>query len=354
MKKIRILVAEDTKEARDILVENLTDYELEKYGNNNVFEITKAESFVKASQLIKESGKNGTPYEVFFCDIDFTEDNKGGKRDSGFELIKLAFEISNITNIYTYSGQFKAADLWDGYEPLVSKGLVIKTFDKSHTEGGEMEWVKSNFDDLFNRLADEKILWDIWSNHELVKKSVATKVFSEDAMENLLAQNEIISNLDTILFLTKKLPDFDAEKVIYRLIIQLYHRSLESFCRGSKSDDEIYNDSMANKKKVEELTNQKKPWPFTEKITALQAILSFSADYYSKFGYKVNNYRNNSVHPNDNFDVSLSNVYYCGIALALYCSNGDKKGITIEEIKTKLKALPVSGRRDLEEILSIF
>lgn len=354
MKKIRILVAEDTKEARDILVENLTDYELEKYGNNNVFEITKAESFVKASQLLKESGKNGTPYEVFFCDIDFTEDNKGGKRDSGFELIKLAFEISNITNIYTYSGQFKAADLWDGYEPLVSKGLIIKTFDKSHTEGGEVEWVRSNFDELFNRLANEKILWDIWNNHELIKKSVTTKVFSRDAQENLLVQSEIMSNLDTILFLIKKLPDFDAEKVIYRLIIQLYHRSLESFCRGSKSDEEIYSDSMANKKKVETLTNQKKPWEFGERVSAFQAILSFSAEYFAKFGYKVNNYRNNSVHPTDTFDVCLSNVYYCGIALALYCSNGDKKDITTGEIKTKLKALNDRGKRDLEEILSIF
>ncbi|MBK6680361.1 MAG: hypothetical protein IPG53_10195 [Ignavibacteriales bacterium] len=82
-------------------------------------------------------------------------------------------------------------------------------------------------------------------------------MFSRDAQENLLAQSEIMSNLDTILFLIKKLPDFDAEKVIYRLIIQLYHRSLESFCRGSKSDEEIYSDSKANKKKVETLTNRK-------------------------------------------------------------------------------------------------
>lgn len=354
MKKIRILVAEDTKEARDILIDNLKEYELDKYGSNDVFEITKAESFIKASQLITESGKAETLYEVFFCDIDFTEDNKGGKRDSGFELIRLAFEVSNITNIYTYSGQFKAADLWDDYEPLVSKGLVIKTFDKSHTEGGEVEWVRKNFDELFNRLTAEKILWDIWHNHELIKKTIKTTLFSSDPVQNLLAQNEIISNLDTILFLLKKLPEFDAEKVFYKLIIQLYHRCLESFCRGSKSDDEIEKSSEANKNIVAKLINKQGEWELGRGMNALKTIIGYTSAPHSKYGYKVNFYRNNSVHPKENFDAGLSNVLLCGITFALYCSNGDKSRIETSEIKDRLKSLKDRGKMDLEELLKLF
>jgi len=354
MKKIRILVAEDTKEARDILIDNLKEYELDKYGSNDIFEITKAESFIRASQLITESGKAETPFEVFFCDIDFTEDNKGGKRDSGFELIRLAFEVSNITNIYTYSGQFKAADLWDGYEPLVSKGLVIKTFDKSHSEGGEVEWVKNNFDELFNRLLSEKILWDIWHNHELIKKAIKTTSFSPDPVQNLLAQNEILSNLDTILFLLKRLPEFDAEKVFFKLIIQLYHRCLESFCKGTKSDDEIEKSAEANKNIVAKLIKKQGDWDLSKGTNALKTILGYTSAPHSKFGYKVNFYRNNSVHPNENFDAGLSNVLLSGITLALYCSNGDKSGIEISEIRERSRSLKDRGKMDLEELLKLF
>ncbi len=114
MRKVRILLAEDIKAYRDELIEKLRDYEFDKFGSNDILDITKAESYVKADQLLEDSRRSDTPFEVFFCDIDFTEDQKGGKRDSGFHLIEKAFEISSMTNIYTYSGQFKALDLYDG------------------------------------------------------------------------------------------------------------------------------------------------------------------------------------------------------------------------------------------------
>ena len=352
MRKVRILIAEDTKEARDIIIENLRDYELEKFGSNDILEITKAESFKKADQILEESKKSGTPFEVFFCDIDFTEDQKGGQRDSGFILIRKAFEISNITNIYTYSGQFKAADLWEGYEEILSKGLVVKTFDKSHTEGGEIEWVNRNFQELFSRLEKEKVLWDIWANHNAFKEAVSDTRFSDNPFENLLAQNEIISNLDTILYLLKKTEEFDAAKVIYRLVIQLYHRCLESFCRGMKSDKEIMADSTKNQSVIAKLILKPDNWEIGEKVTALRTILAYTPAYYAKCGYKVNSYRNSSVHPNEQFEVSFSNVLYCGIALALYATKGRWENIKTEEIAIAAKTLTGKGNKDLIELLN--
>ncbi len=351
MKKIRILVAEDTKEARDIITDNLRDYELEKYGNNDTFDITKAESFVKADQILEESRKNNNPYEVFFCDIDFTEDRKGGKRDSGFQLIRKAFEISNLTHIYTYSGQFKAADLWEGYEELLSKGLVIKTFDKSHTDGGDIEWVNKNLEELFNRLEKEKVLWDIWANHNIFKDAVMNTKFSPDPFENLLAQSEINSNLETILYLLKRSEDYDGIKVIYRLIIQLYHRCLESFCRGGRTYEEINRAYNTNRSTIDELLNLRKENKDNQKGDAIKAIMAYSSDRYAVSGYKVNYYRNKSVHPADNFDVGLSNVLYCSIALALYATGGKWDGIKTGEIEAIAKNSEGKGNRDLLELL---
>lgn len=351
MKKIRILVAEDTKEARDIITDNLRDYELEKYGNNDTFDITKAESFVKADQILEDYRKNNNPYEVFFCDIDFTEDRKGGKRDSGFQLIRKAFEISNLTHIYTYSGQFKAADLWEGYEELLSKGLVIKTFDKSHTDGGDIEWVNKNFEELFNRLEKEKVLWDIWANHNIFKESVANAKFSSDPIENMGFQYEIISNLESILYLLKKTENLDAEKIIHRLVIQLYHRCLELFCRGVKTDQEILSASNRNQPAIAKLIGKSENWEIGNKVTALTTIVSFTPEYYAKAGYKVNFYRNSSVHPNEFFDVGLSNVLYCSIALALYANKGKWDGIKTGEIEAIAKNSEGKGNRDLLELL---
>jgi hypothetical protein len=165
MKKIRILVAEDFIDARESIVNALKKYELKRYENNESFKIEEAESFIQAKQILTESEKNKEPFDVFFCDLDFTEDEEGGERDSGFELIRLAFKICSITNIYTYSSQFNKPDLYGGHEELVSKGFVIKTFDKSHSEGGDPDWFNKNFAQLFTKLEKERYLNEIWANH---------------------------------------------------------------------------------------------------------------------------------------------------------------------------------------------
>lgn len=353
MRKVRLLLAEDTKVNREEIIEKLRDYELEKFGSNDVLEITKAESYVKADLILEESRLNGSPFEVFFCDIDFTEDQKGGKRDSGFSLIRKAFEISGLTNIYTYSGQFKAADLWDGYEELLSKGLVIKTFDKSDSKGGSIEWVNDFLDKLFSKLDNEWMLWDIWANHNIFRDAVMNTKFSPDPFENLLAQSEITSNLDTILYLLKNSGDFDAIKVIYRLVIQLYHRCLESFCRGGKSYEVINSDYDKNRAIFEERLNLRKENNDNKKGEAIKAIIAYSTDRYTVSGYKVNFFRNKSVHPGDNFDVGLCNVLYCSIALALYATKGKWDIIKTDEIEKVVKTSTGKAAKDLLDLLSL-
>lgn len=83
-------------------------------------------------------------------------------------------------------------------------------------------------------------------------------------------------------------------------------------------------------------------------------LIGYTSAPHSKYGYKVNFYRNNSVHPKENFDAGLSNVLLCGITLALYCSNGDKKDIKTSEIEERLKSLKDRGKTDLEELLKLF
>jgi hypothetical protein len=74
--KLRILIAEDTKQARDIIFDELTDFLLNKGLNEENFEIVKASSFQKANKILNDSEKEQNYFNIFFADIDFTEDGK--------------------------------------------------------------------------------------------------------------------------------------------------------------------------------------------------------------------------------------------------------------------------------------
>jgi CheY-like chemotaxis protein len=78
MHKIKIFIAEDTKESRDILVDQLKEYSEKKFKDVDIFEINTADSYQKALNIINNIERNSDYYDIFFCDIDFTEDNKGG------------------------------------------------------------------------------------------------------------------------------------------------------------------------------------------------------------------------------------------------------------------------------------
>ncbi len=93
-------------------------------------------------------------------------------------------------------------------------------------------------------------------------------------------------------------------------------------------------------------------WDNRPDASASKSILAFTVDHFAKTGFKVNYYRNKSVHPNHNFDVGLSNVLYCGIALALYATKGRWENIKTEEIAIAAKTLTGKGNKDLIELLN--
>lgn len=353
MNKIKILIAEDIKEARDLIADGIREYAIKKFNDGDYFSIDKADSYFKGLQLINECEKKNEFYNIFFVDIDFSEDNKGGLRDSGYSLIEKAFEVCPITTICTYSGQFHARDLWDKHEELKEKGLIVQTMDKSHGEGGEQKWIEENLDKIVAKVNDTKYLWDIWENHNAIIDDLKEIKLDDDLFEDVAKKNSIVANFDSILVLLKNKDKFNELPLIYRLITYLYHNSLEIFCKGVKSDSDIIQDSNSNKSAVENIIGRE--LKFNAQPNAIRIIVSYTADKRSKFGFKLNDYRNKSIHPNEKFKVEFSNILFANLTLALYVLD-KKEDINVSRIKSlsedgEFIKSNRNGIKDLSQIL---
>jgi CheY-like chemotaxis protein len=343
MRIIRILVAEDTKVARDILVEGIEEYSQANLSGKNEIEIVKAESYSKALQKIIESGTDNNYFDIFFADIDFTEDGKGGKRDSGFELIERAFEVCPITAIVTHSGQFHAKDLWDKYEDLKQNGLIVRTMDKSHGEGGSQKWLNENLEKIVTEINEQAFLKDLWLNHKLILNNLnlnKIKICS-DPFRELSIKEEIASNFETITMLLLKRKNFNADIILFRLILQLYHRSLEVFIAGDKTEEEIVKISDSNKeaafKWVADFGKPANDREFTSRQSFLRKLAAFTIDEKFKFGYILNIYRNRSVHPNKEFRPEIIHLLFANLTLAIFMSEnkGEIKYQSIRDFYAK-------------------
>lgn len=361
MQKIKILVAEDTKVARDLIIEGLQNYALTKFGDENYFFIERAESFQKGLQKLAESEKAKLFYDVFFTDIDFSEDNRGGARDSGYKLIEKAFEVCPVTKIYTYSGQFHAKDLWLKYEYLKQRGLIIQGMDKSHAEGGEEAWLNENLDKIIDKLSSENYLLNIWQNHQLVLDTIRKEPYF-NSTKGILKFYEIQSNLESILVLLKSIKSICADVILYRLILQLYHRCLEIYL-SQGSDDEIISQSDMNKTLAENLLRQEKllgkeadgtdrSLILGDRSSALRKIVAYSTDNKLKYGYLMNKYRNKSVHPDSIFEPELTNVIFSNLSLSLYVL-AEKNAINYQLLESALNEGLFKGRgeKDLVELI---
>jgi|GEM_PF-1301793 len=321
--KLKVLIAEDTKIARDLLVESLNSFAEKTFNNIEYFEIEKAESFQKAYQKIVNSGTSQEYYDIFFADIDFTEDNKGGERDSGYKLIEKAFEICPLTKIATYSGQFRGAELWDKYEELKNKGLIVLTFDKSHGESGSVNWMADGLNKIVYDIKENSFLWDIWKNHLLIIDSIKSQSIATNPFENLTIQNTIISNLESVLTMLININRLQGKEIIYRMMIYLYHNSLELLCRGDRIDTEIIEKSNSNKSQTEEFIRAKRTapnnfsWDFPNNVNAQRIFVSFVTDERISFVDTLNYYRNESIHHGERFRPNISDVLFSALTFAL-------------------------------------
>ncbi len=346
MKTYKVLIAEDTIEGRDILLEEFEKFKnLKKEKGIEIdFEIDECEYPDKAFQKLSESNSTNEFYDILFIDIDFTEQaHKGGKRDSGFQIIKRAFEFCPVSKICTYSGQFHAPDLSEQHQEMVKNGLVVKTFDKSRRDAGIGEWFIKGMEEVLEELDDQYYLFDIFKNNKLIKDCISEIPFN--------LQWEIVSNIDTALILLKNLDNL-SKYIFYRLVIYLYHQSLIAFLTHDKSYETIEQNFYRKKSEAEIKINPPNPFIWKEQ-NALSIIIAEGNIDFVRYGFKLNDYRNKSIHPDGKFIPDVMNVIFASLVFTLYVLN-DKSKINYQLIKQFISKLGqnLKGYKDLDDLIN--
>lgn len=343
MEKIKILLAEDSKVKRDIFKRELVFFGLDN------FELTICETDVKAIEMIKESDKSRNYYDILFVDIDFTEPSnlKRGQRDSGFKIIREAFKTFPLSKICTHSAHQYDPDLASETAELIKNGLIIKPFDTRKSDGSD--WFKSNFQALLDQVNTEKYLIDVWKNHKaIIERFASIKGFPIF---------EAKANLDFVISLLQiKSHDISFDRIL-RMIIHFYHLCLELFVEFNKNDLKIFEDYNQNlekgtlrypflkkHKKVVIDSLQKNQTP-----TSQQKLIAYSVDNYFRFGDKLNYYRNESIHPDNDFNPGISNILFANLTLMLYV-NG-KNGIYLENFENIPDLQKEQGYIDLQKLI---
>lgn len=343
IQRLNILIAEDHLEERRILKENVLEF-----FNELQFEtaFTLKSSYNEIMQDIIEKQKSEIYYDLAFCDIDFTEDQKGGKRDSGFKIIEKLFEVCPITKICTYSGQFRAIDLWSRYEELQKRGLVIRTFDKQHGESGEVNWIINNLRKVYEEIRSDYYLWDVWKNNKLILETISSNN-NIDFKEKLQIKEKLDFIITSLLNEKNKIDETES----FSSVILRYHQILEVFCKSIYKNDEnkILNMFMNNKTYLEKEIQRKLNEDKDSK--SLKNIGSNPNTKFFRFGYKLNFYRNYSVHENKDFLPDIANVLFSNLCLTLYVVG--KEAANYDSIEEKTSGMiDCKGKKDLDELIS--
>lgn len=348
MKPISVFIADDYEDPREILKKSLIDFGKQE---NLEFGITEADTYSSAIQVLEEKARRREYFDIQFIDIDFTGDENRGKADSGFSIIEKAFQICPLSIILTFSAQFKSIKLHPVFVDLVKRGLVADAFDKNASIDNPEQWFEIHFRRIIKDFKENLFLWDIWENNKTIQNYLKDHPVAKDQIANLQIFSEIENYLDTTLMLLMNRGKIGAEHILNRSLLQMYHRALEIYCEGDKSEKEIRELADKNVGAVAAIIN-KSDLKFTrdDRLSALHKIVAHSASPISKFGYKVNNYRNNAMHQNKKFDVDTANILFGSLALHLYMVPGVKPKIErIREFYNNNSKL--SGAKDLKELL---
>lgn len=343
MTPIRILIADDFNFDRDEIRQHLLEFG-EK--SSLMFEIHETSTFQNTIRLLEDFNKQNSHFDILFIDIDFKGDLAGGTELSGFEIIKTAFEICPLSRILVYSAQ-----QWEGvqreeFTHLIRNGMVAESFAKQDIVKDYIRWFYKNFRVVLKEYQDNLFLWDIWENNKTILSYLKEHPIAKDQISS-----EIENYLDTILMLLMNRGKIGAEHILNRSLLQMYHRALEIFCEGDKSEKEIRELADKNVRAVAAIIN-KSDLKFTrdDRLSALHKIVAHSASPISKFGYKVNNYRNNAMHQSKKFDVDTANILFSSLALHLYM---------VPDVKPKIERIrefykdnsKLSGAKDLKDLL---
>lgn len=331
--KYYILIADDEYQAIEDLQNHLSIYS-EK--NGIVLEYLPASSAIKAEEMIENIKNSSLNLSAAFIDVDFTGDTEGGKRDSGYALIKKIFEFSPFTKIGIYSGQFRRTDLWEEYDVLNRSGLVFFQYDK---EGITREKIEAKFSELFDSMRSSYYLFDIIKNHRFVsEKFTKGKTFTNPGL--LTDIYTIRNNFSAIEQILSKSPLFrEGSEIIFKLMITLYHQSLESYCllkAKTEGDDKkkILERAMANEPEAAKIIGKHLEINSDNEVTSLILFLAYMSPEKFWYAYKLNWLRNNSVHIPPKINIDLLNVLFAHLAVS-FCLSEKKESVQKELIRQK-------------------
>lgn len=321
---IKILIAEDDSSEREILekyIKDIPGYECD---------ITAVANADKGISLINAAVYN---YDVIFADIDFTKAR--GRSDDGFRLIEKAFNKWPLTIICTYSAQYSSTlDNNEFFIDLIKRGLINQSFDKRAIDISEKTKFQEKLINLFGQVHKQQHYNDVWFNlHQSIERIKSNNVNQENIIESS-KPFEIIDNLESIRQLLTSQINYTLS---LRLIIYLIHRSLELYCEiGKEYPDGMSSDFAKNLAEVKKWFNYHLE-PKSEN-SALSKILAYSCGKEFEYGYKLNQYRNDSIHPNTKYDLTMIKVLYSVLTFSLYVVG--KENLKTENIEKYAKENP--------------
>lgn len=350
MNKIRILIADDLDNPRKELMDKVS-----KFNGQYDLEIHSTAYPPEAKELIKRASENNLPYDILFVDINFSSvADKGGRADSGYEIMKYANYHSPVSRIFSYSAHGKDDELAKEYRKLLDKGVFDNAFDKSDYEN--VKYFNIALENVLVEVKARKFLIDLAANHLQIILEITGHEMPLDS------KAEIKSNVESILMLLKNQNLITAKTLLYRLILQLYQRCLELYCEGSKTTEEIYVDSEVNRPDAEKflIAAGYRKNPLTDKNaspmelgkskdSALRKIVAYGEFDKFEYGWLLNKYRNDSVH--EDFPADISNILFANLTLSLYILK-NKGEIKIDRIVTYCQKTKDAGKSDLQKLLA--
>lgn len=351
--EIRILVADDDPRKSKPLIENIITY---KDFENRHIKVDNAENVESAMDFLDNTEKTNQFYDIALIDIDFSE--IGGKRDDGYRIIEHASQICPLTKIAAFSEKHDDEDLLGGYDDLRNRNKIITTLKPKKIDRNLTyeQFVHNRLKGIIDLVDKDELNFELWSNHRAVDQFL----LSYNSETTSFIRDVIKPNLDGCIGLIKNLP-FVAEQVImFNLLVHLYHQSLEKYCRGVKSKDEIMTTSTKNiqiikkyykrplnfKPSTEEFKENPNLEPFSQRVFG-----AFTNNEECSFLLQYNYVRNQAVHLKRR-KIYFDDILYGNLLLTMIVAG--KVNTNIKSVIKYIESTPskTESRKDLLELVS--
>ncbi|NUN09704.1 MAG: hypothetical protein HUU54_11060 [Ignavibacteriaceae bacterium] len=347
-KDYKFFVADDSAEFRNIII-----YEIIELGFSED-SITECQSESEALQILTEYADKGIYFDFLFVDIDFSEGKNSGTRKSGFKIIEHAFNLCPFSLIATYSAQYNKYDLLAEHNEYLRRGWIVRVFDKSFRRDLPQSWFKASFAELLKEREETDFFWDIWYNHRAIELYLKNTKLLHTPFDDLKLKQGLIFELRDISarlklhFINKSVTDL-------RIVVELYHKCIETFCCHNKTKQEIIDISKINFADAIKLFKRyfhsvsDSDFKLGPKIdTVLRRVVALPPDDKIAFGIKFNSIRNGIVHKG--WTTSIENAIFSNLTLALFILPA-KSSINLDRINTLFQDKSNPGGDELIKLI---